>query len=310
MSKANILSAVARVWADIKGELEESKGGEKVEDLAETSQVSADELKKIAKWLQHVVTKFSASAAVADGPKDPALKAVAEEVVKAFTAAAGTLLSLRRGAGPSMRAELRDIGAGLAKAADSLGAAVGTAGMAACAGQVLDRVKHFERTPTTNHAAIRRRILKSLSQLRDASKELSAALETEEKDEEEDACDFDDFGDEELSEEERRVVEAVSAACGHVEDILKQASTACTPSGSAGLAELEAVVLGASAAQGAIDGLAAHAQGGLEVEACAGCLRELREAAKALTAFAAEAEELTAAMDEIQAALDAVPAED
>jgi len=319
MAKEHLLSATGRVWNDIKGELDDKSEAEEGEP-AESAPVSTDELKKITKWLQHAVTKFSASAAVCDGPKDPALKSMSEELVKAFTAALGTLLSIRRGAGPSLRRELRDVAGGLAKAADSLGSAVGTPGMAVCAGQALDRVKHFERVSGSNRAATRRKILTSLTQLRDASKELKEALQekgSEAGGDSDDDLDLADSmcGEDELEPEERVVMDAVAVAVAILEGLLKQASAVCMPAQSSGaeptpLPALEAVAACAGKAQSAVDGLAAHGLGGMDVKAFGVSLGELRAAAAGLEGapFVREsAEKLKGAVDMVQEALDKVP---
>merc|ERR1711948_251262 len=115
--------------------------------------------------------------------------------------------------------------------------------------------------------------------------------------------------------EERQVVEAVAAAAAALEDLLKRASQACAPKGDDGapsVAELEEVAVSSAAAVNAVDGLAAHAMGGLDVKAFAGSLKELCDAALGLDiAFAQEAaSNLRSALDRVQVALDAVPAED
>lgn len=294
---------------------------------ADSAIVPPEELKKVAKWFQQSVTKFGASAAVAEGPKDPALKPIAEEVVKAFTASQGTLLSLRRGAGPSLCQELADVGRGLAECTDQLGAAVGTPNMAVSAGKALDRAKHLERISTSNRAATRRLLLMSLAQLRDAGRELSEALNVDAKSRgatsgvQESDDDLDDLGelDQELEPEERRVVEVTVNVIHALEEILKKASTLCMPSSpssapaapappTASIAELEAAARHAALAAGAVDGLAAHALGGLDVTAFSKSLKELREATTVLAGCFPQAADsttdLSEALDAVQAAMD------
>jgi len=134
----NLLAAAPRLWQQMRSEFEEAASADAA--LADQGAVPAEELKKVAKWLQHGITKFGASAAVAEGEEiEKGLKPIAEEVIKSFTAALGTLLSLKRGAGASLLVELRTTGADLTAALDELGQAVGTAGMAVCAGKVLER---------------------------------------------------------------------------------------------------------------------------------------------------------------------------
>lgn len=324
----HLLSAAGVLWNKVKDELKEKPGdGEK--PYADSAPVPPEELRKVAKWFQQTVTKFGASAAVADGPGDPALKPVAEEVVKSFTAAQGTLLSMRRGAGPSMCQELVDVGSGLAETTNQLGAAVGTPNMAVCAGKALDRCKHLERISTQNRAATRRRLLTSLALLRDANRELSEALNLDAKSRgatsgvvsETDDDLADDLGDydQELEPEERRIVEATVKVVRTLEEILKKASTACMPSspssstGVSGAAppsieDLEAAVKHAALASGAVDGLAAHALGGLDVGAFSKSLKELRDATTALAGpFPHTADSdigLHDTLDALQAALD------
>lgn len=312
----HLLIEATHVWDGIKAELKETQGGDK--PLADGAIVPPEELRKVAKWLQQSVTKFGASAAVADGPKDPALQSVSQEVVKSFTAAAGTLLSLHRGAGPCLREELLDVGEGLAQTMDQLGAAVGTPNMAVSAGKVLDRIKHLERISLHNRAATRRRLLMSLAQVRDAGRELSEALKKDfdaksghasgvaESDDDLD----DDIGDfdQELEPEERRVVEAVVNVITALEDILTKASVACMPAASGSpvsIPELEAAAKNATLAAHAVDGLAAHALGGLDVKAFSTSLKELKEATPSLfgSFSQAHATDLNTTLDAVQVAL-------
>eukprot|EP00931_Biecheleriopsis_adriatica_P054506 TRINITY_DN32087_c0_g1_i1.p1 TRINITY_DN32087_c0_g1~~TRINITY_DN32087_c0_g1_i1.p1 ORF type:complete len:344 (+),score=103.77 TRINITY_DN32087_c0_g1_i1:27-1034(+) len=318
----NLLAAASRVWNDVCGDLKEA------DEPADGTLMPVEDLKKVVKWLQGTVTKFGASAAVADGEdRDKALKPIAEEVIKAFTAAAGTLLALRNGAGPSLIRELKDNGSSLAEAMDALGKAVGKESMAACAGKALERVKFLERTSTQNRAAIRRRLLKSLAQLRDANREMQEELRMAEassksqgggyNEDNEDSDDdmLDDLGDAPLEPSERRVVQGVLRAATLLEDLLKEASSSCLPSSgssptaaaesSPSLQELEASVGQADVVTGCIDALAADSVGGMDVEACKKSVEKLRAASTALTQSysAVPASELQGALDEIQEAV-------
>ncbi|CAE8705568.1 unnamed protein product [Polarella glacialis] len=148
----HLLAAALRVWGDIRGELKVHEG----EALQNGILLPAEDLKKVVKWLQQTVTKFGASAAVADGEdRDKMLQPIAQEVIKSFTAAVGTLLSMRRGAGPSLVKELQVVGGSLAEAIDALGASVGSPSMATHAGKALERVKHLEKMSVQNRAAVR-----------------------------------------------------------------------------------------------------------------------------------------------------------
>jgi len=304
MSEGHLLASAARLWNDVKGDFKETADVNAVQDGVI---VAAEELRKVAKWLQQIITKFGASASVADGPdRDRALRPIAEDVIKAYTAAIGTLIALKKGAGASLTSELHEAGHCLADAIDKLGAAVGTPSLATAAAKVLDRCKHFERISTHNRAAIRRRLLTSLAQLRDANREMGEVLSRTATDVEtthlgagDDDDDDDSFGgmDDNLDASERRVVDAANSCAHHIEEALKQASQACMPmaasptagnSGtngammSAGLDELEVAVLHGAAAVHAIDSLMAGAIGGLDEKACEKAISELRAAADGL----------------------------
>jgi len=324
----HLLSAAQRVWSEVSPEIKVSN------EIVDGSLLPAEDLKKVVKWLQHSITKFGASAAVAEGEdRDKALKPIAEEVIKAFTAAAGTLLSLRKGAGESLIRELQENGSGLADAIGGLGASVGKQSMAASAGKALERVKFFERTSTQNRAAVRRRLLKSVAQLRDASKEMteelrveegggggaggypSAEAESEDEDEE-----FSEFQEAPLEPSERRVVEAILKAASLLEEQLKEASSSTLPKTSSSesslpgpsLEQLEAAAVHAEMGTGAIDALAADAVGGIDFEACKKGMSKLQEALGALGAqFSAVAsDDLQSAFDAIKEALDAAQSEE
>lgn len=306
MAKVHVLAAAARVWDSTKGEFED-----KDDDAAQVrdgTPVPPEEIKKVTKYLQHTVTKFGASASVED--RAEILQPVGDEVVKAFTAAIGTLLSVRRGAGGCLRAELRSAGAGLAAAMESLGAAVGTPAMSINAGKMLDRIKHFERVPTHNRAAIRRRLLANLAQLRDAQREMREALQAEVGD---GAADPDPLSDaesffppeEEMEPHERRLVEAICGATASFEELFAQVSRLCMPTpgghspGAAGPAAeagtdslpipvLEVTVVHADAASSAVDTLANSSVGGVDVAECESGLSEMRKALDGLVGVFAE----------------------
>mmetsp|Transcript_145786 Transcript_145786/g.254348 ORF Transcript_145786/g.254348 Transcript_145786/m.254348 type:complete len:325 (-) Transcript_145786:77-1051(-) len=306
---SHLLAGGPRLWSEMKGEFEEKAA----EIPVDNASVSADDLKKVAKWLTQAITKLGASASVAEeADRDKALRPIADEVIKAYTAAVGTLLSLRRGAGKTLRLELRDAGAGLAAALDALGKAIGSPAMAMNAGKVLDRVRQLERTSTHNRAALRRRILQSLSTLRDAHREFNEALKTEDEDGEDDMDDGFDF-DDTLDPAERRIVEALAASCTAMEDALKQASQVCMPSrapaaekAGPGIPELEVASANSATGVSAVDGLAVAVTGGLDVKAFEESLAELRSAVGGLcsvsTALGAEAK----VADDLQKTLEGV----
>lgn len=272
-TEENILSAATRLWEDCVIELKACKDEEAVH--TDQQLISPDDSKKVAKWMQHTVTKFGASASVADGSdRKRALQPIADEVIKAFMASIGTLLSLRRGAGPTLVAEILQVGSELASAIAGLGAAgsiEGSVDLGISAGKVLERVKHLENVSCSNRAAIRRRCLKGLRHLRDVNRELQEAL-VEGKDKDEDFCDdkddfSDGFGDldESLEPEERRLLESLSACAHALEEVLKEVSVACSKDGATGLPLLELALVAAASAVDAVDAMTACARGGLEV---------------------------------------------
>jgi len=320
---AHSLSAVRAIWRSSSDEI---KANETTE-LRDGVVVPPDELKKVAKWLQQLMTKFGAAAAVADGPTDKALMAIGEEVIAAFTATVQTLVCLSRGAGRCLVQEIAEIGSGLAQAFEETGAAAGSPSLATCVGKSLDRIKHLERIPAHNRAAIQRRLLSSLGSARDAQRELQEALQPrvdggggggDGEDEDEECM----ASDAEMEPGERLLVEAIVAAIEALLSVLTEASTSCIPAPTsptsaggggggalgedpAALSALEATAEYASEAAKAVDGMAAHAVGGLDVKAFQESLAEMRAAAKGLGGGDA----LPAALDCVQAALDAVPSD-
>jgi len=320
-ASSNPLTAASAVWRSAQAEI---KAGEPKDGTL----VSPDELKKVAKWLQNMATKFGATAAVSDSPTDEAVVAIADDMMKAFTASVEMMLCLSRGAGPSLQAELCAIGSGLATSLEEMGGAVGTPNLAVKAGQVLDRVKHLERMSTHNRAAMRRRTLKSLSQVRDAQRELQEALNASAAgagvDDPEGEDDF--LGSEvEFEPGERGLVEAIVSAIEVLLEVMKEVSQSCMPTstspshgGGAGAADgahamsvLEEAALQSDKAALAVDGLAVHAVGGLDAKAFQASLQELREAAVGFKDWPSAGQRpLLAALDDVQAALDAVPPAD
>jgi len=328
-----LLSGAARVWADVRGELQD-RPSDAEEAPADGSPVPHEEVRKVAKAYQKAVTKFGAVAAATKSAEDPPLQAAAEEVINSFTAAVSILVSLRRGACACFREELRDTGSGLATATERLGAAVGSADLPISTGKALDRAKCLERISAHNRAATRRRILLGLAELRDANRDLSGALglpppdpgsptgvtptvslEKEgERSEEDTDLDLGDLDREDLEPHERRLVEAVREAVSVLEDTLKRASQACLPSGDTGspaasISDLEAAAEAAAAASRAVDGLASSSMGGLDRGEFAKSLEELRSVSASLGGvFAPEAPvALRTRLDTIQEALDAAP---
>lgn len=314
----HLLAGAPKLWQQCKGEFESDVPNDA--DLAEEAAVPTEELKKVAKWMQQVTTKFGASAAVADGAdRDKALQPIADDLVRAYTAAIGTLLSIKRGAGKVLLMELRRIGSTLTEALETLGQSIGTTSMSVSAGKVLDRVKQFERTSTHNRAALRRNLLSSLAHLRDASKELTEALEEAGDEDEEDEDDDDDFAclNEALEPAEKLVVERLIGLAAPLMEVLKKASSSCMPpkddSGVAvSIGELEMVTLHCDKAASSMDNLAVAATGGLDPPNFEAALVEMRSTALALQAaqFIGEDESLGKAMGALQEAFDAAKNDD
>lgn len=316
----NFLREIASIWNKVRPELDD-KPGDDAELADDGAKVPADELKKITKWVQNSVTKFGATASVADERDKEGLRPIAQEVVKSFTAAAGTLLSIRRGAGPTLRSELRGVGGELAAALDILGSSVGDSQkVGLSSGKVLDKVKQFERVSAHNRAAVRRRVLRMLAQLRDATRELQEAVKhANDQGEDED----DDFGgfDESLEPEEKVVVEALVALAAELEELMKQASQSCMPAakgagGAVPVAILEAAAQGCIAGANALDGLSAHSLGGFDFEEFSTCLLEMRAAisvfssAEEAVGGAAALGALAESIERVQVAVNAAKAAD
>lgn len=273
----HFLSAAKRVWQDVAVEFKVPSHVQEENCGVDGNLISPDELKKVAKWMQHTVTKLGASASVADGAdRSRALQPIAEEVIKAFTASVGTILSMRTGAGPTLLVEMLQVGSELASAADALGVVVaveGSESLGINVGKILERVKYMERLSVSNRAAVRRRILKGLTQLRDIRRELEEILKDAEKEEGDDDDDFDDFDDfdDSLEPEEKRVIESLSLFTQALEDVLKEASQSCVATKSpssetASLMQLERALVAATTCVDGVDSMTACSRGGLEIE--------------------------------------------
>eukprot|EP00929_Paragymnodinium_shiwhaense_P057396 TRINITY_DN28726_c0_g1_i1.p1 TRINITY_DN28726_c0_g1~~TRINITY_DN28726_c0_g1_i1.p1 ORF type:complete len:334 (+),score=106.97 TRINITY_DN28726_c0_g1_i1:129-1130(+) len=324
----HLLSAAAKVWKDVAPELQDPPPGQYGGGAAAPADgivIAPDELKKVVKWVQHTTTKYGASASVADGAdRDNALRPIAEEVIKAYTAALGTLLSMRIGAGPSLLLELREAGAGLANAVESLGAASATEGddrMAMCAGKVLDKAKALEKVSTQNRAAVRRRLLRALAQLRDAHRELKETLAAPPGESSNAEGDDDDEEDSDLDEtlepEERRILESVGPAVQSLEEVLAEASTGCAPvtDGSTAVPfdALEAAAASAASSATAVDGVVSSSSGGIDVPALRQGMQDLQHAVPGLAGaapvagatLATRVAELEAVVAEVSAAVEA-----
>eukprot|EP00435_Cladocopium_sp_Y103_P018222 s1737_g4.t1 len=222
----NLLAAAKRIWNDVGPEIKAS------DTMKEGPLLPPEDLKKVCKYLQSTVTKFSASASVVADAEEAqrSLTPIAEEVIKAFTMLVGTLLSINSGAGFSLSRELKEAGENLTEAVNALGMAVCTASLAPSAGKVLEYVTALEKSSTQNRAAIMRRLLKSLAQLRDANREMSEELEGPDSGaraevfsgDEELLEDDDDLSIPPMDPSERTLLENVRSVSGHFEDLVKE----------------------------------------------------------------------------------------
>lgn len=300
----------------------------KNEEPQDGALVPPEDLKKSVKWLQQSITKFGATAAVSDGPTDAAVIGISKEVVRSCIAVVNTLLCLAtRGACSSLLSEIREMGSRLETTITELGQAVGTPQMAGYAGKTLESLKHLERISTNNRASIRRRLLKSLAQLRDAQRELNEELLRAAGDQDDAAnaeaidSDEDDLDvDCQMEPEERRLVESMVVLIEAVNAVAEQASRSCMPSspspsgGSSGgggtstaILEMEAVALQVEMSSQAIDGLAASGVGGLDAEEFKASLAKMRSAISGFGTYPEQFAAAERALDGVQAALEAMP---
>jgi hypothetical protein len=268
----NMLASAKRVWqqaaSDFDPSLAEVDGIEMYE--AESSNMLLS-LKRISNWLDHAITKFGACAAVADANDVKGLEPVAAEVVKAFVAAIGTMISLRRGAGPTLCMELHTIGNELATTIEQLGASVGTASMALAAGKALDRAQRLEHLSISNRFAIAKRLDAIRTQLCNCHDELTDALTPADIDDEQDNEDsLEEFDcDCSLDADERSVAMATDVAVDLFKNLLDAIMRSHDCGNSQGEVDLvridcgEVVVSRCAVAVDSIDGLVAHVLGGL-----------------------------------------------
>lgn len=309
----NLLAAAKRIWNDVGPEIKAS------DTLKEGPLLPPEDLKQVCKYLQSTVTKFSASATVVAEAEEAqrSLTPIAEEVIKAYTMLVGTLLRINSGAGYSLSKEVKDAGDNLTEAVNALGMAVCTSSLAPSAGKVLEHVTALEKSSTQNRAAIMRRLLKSLAQLRDANREMAEELEAPDSGnsgqraevfsgDEELLEDDDDLSIPPMDPSERTLLENVRCVSEHFEDLVKEASTCCIDqSKGLGLAELEVLAENIEDVSGAIDALAADSVGGTDIEACKSGLERLRKASPILLQHF-EKHQLPSALDATEAALLAI----
>jgi len=306
------LAPAVAAFAEIQTEVERvvAMNGEPQEGAL----VPPEEVKKTAKWLQQTITKFGATAAVSEGPKDTAVVGISKEVVRSCMAVVNTLLCLAtRGACSSLLTEIRDMGGRLATTISELGQAVGTPEMARNAGKTLDSIKHLERISTTNRASIRRRLLKSLAQLRDAHRELNEELAPKDPDADEFGLLSDDEDLEvEIGPEERQLAQALVILVGSINAVAEQASRSCMQNSGVALiaiVELEALAAQMELSSIAIDGLASSVIGGLDIDEFKGSLQKMQTAVACFGCYPEQAASAAEALRGVQAALEAIPPE-
>lgn len=273
---AHVLVPATLVWRDARGDFEANRD----ETNSDNNVVDSSAVKQVAEYMRNCLIKFGASASVADASDIAALKTLGEDIAKAFSAVVGMLLSTLRFAGPTLRAELLELGDNLAGALDILGAGIGATSvkedMPTSVGKVLNRIKEFEKISRDNRAAIKRQILYCLVLIRDAHKEMQEAIDKSDKiaeggaddDSDEDAMEDEDGLDETLDESEKLVASTVVALTVALEDALKQASKiASKGDGDADLDwGLQTMVPAARTISSAVDGLIVSTIGGLEVD--------------------------------------------
>jgi hypothetical protein len=280
----NLLASAKRLWQEAAPDFDplQADVGE-IEMDASASSTMTLALKRISEWMDRAITKFGACAAVADASDVKGLEPVAAEVIKAFVAAIGTMISLRRGAGPSLCMELQMAGNTLATTLDQLGSSVGTPSMALAAGKALHRAEQLGHLSVNNRSAISKRLCTSREQLHDGYRELIDALNEEVPNDEDNENQLEESDcDCSLDAEARRVAVAAGDMVALFKDMLDAISK---PYISEELQEgvdlvradcIETVVNRSAAAVDCIDGVFTHILGGLDEEGLLQSLEELR----------------------------------
>jgi hypothetical protein len=277
----NMLAPTARLWREAAPEFDPEKAValESEVDLA-ACQSMAEALIKVSKWMDHAIIKLGACAVVADEKDSEGLKPVAAEVVKAFIAAMGTMMSLRRGAGPCLCRELRKAGQDLASSLEELGDSVGKPSMSFAAGKALDCAQRLEHISTHNRLAIKKQLEATLSQLRDGHRDLQDAMRCDSRDHS-DIYDEDAVFDDPLDPDEVLVAEATNATVIVFEETIEKAIRSCSVQSlqhdvdSLSVHALEIIASCGTQAADAIDGLIVHVAGGLDPEEFTQSLEQL-----------------------------------
>lgn len=306
-----MLAPAGRLWQEAASKFDPARAvALEAEVDPPRSEVAAGSLTNSSKWLDHAITKLGACAAVADEKEMRGLEPPAAEVITAFMAALGTLISLRQGAGACLCSELRKAGQDLASTLEQFGASIGKPSMALAAGKALECAQRLEHVPTHNRPAIEKRLQAIIAQLRDGHVDLKAALSRDD-DEDSGLCDEDDVFDEALDPDEACVAEAASAAILLVEGELVKAVKSCGARAREDAVDLisvevlEVFTYQSALAVDAIDGLIAHLVGGLDREEFAQSLETLQEAVTSLGGIGemSGVENLEVALKDVRTAL-------
>jgi len=307
----NMLASARRVWQQAASDFDPSLA--KVVEIEMDAPASSNmmlSLKRISELLDHAITKFGACAAVADANDVKGLEPVAAEVIKAFVAAIGTMLSLRRGAGPSLCMELHMVGHELATTLEQLGISVGTPSMALAAGKALDRAQRLEHLSISNRSAIAKRLDSIRGQLYDGHGELTDALAQKPDDEQNDEDDLEEFDcDCSLDADARCVAVATDTAVALFKDLLDIIIKSHLSENSQGDVDLvridciETVVSRSVAAVDCIDGLVTHVLGGLDRKEFLQSLEEFQESLVELRRRGLDTQKLQESVLEVHSAL-------
>jgi len=308
----NMLAPAARLWHESAPEFDplQAVALETNDDLT-VSKSMADSLKKVSRWLDHAITKLGACAAVADERDSEGLKPMAAEVMKAFIAAIGTMMSLRRGAGACLCKELQKAGRDLASTLEDLGASIGKPSMAAAAGRALDRADRLAHISTSNRIAIEKQLRALLEQLCDGHVDLKDAL-SQDGNEEDGLCDEDEDLDASLDPEDRCVAEAANVTVSLLKEVLEKAiASSGSPSPYFDLDlpavnRLENVVSYGAAAVDATDSLIANILGGLDQAEVAHSIEKLHKAMAGVRGGGLDVQSVEESLNQVQAALEKV----
>merc|ERR1712136_55237 len=267
----------------------------------ETDKIAASVVRAAAQTFHTAVAKFGKL--VEANANRAALTDAGQEVAATFRAILAHFKTMLTFAGPCLRAELREAGNEVASLLDALGTAGHQLGL--CLVKALERVKDLERISTHNRAAIRKRFLRSISQLRDMQQDLQDSVQKQDED-------YSDFGfDERLKTSEQGLAVSVVVMSQAVGEGLMQASQLCMPpvAGCEGVPVplLEAAAVHSVSTVSALDALARHTFDGLDAKELAKFRRMLASAVAGLQAAApalgGAAEEISRASQDVERAL-------